>query len=130
MISSNKEVVILYYDGDCLICKQFSKYVALKKKYNVEIRNAREYEDEIHALQKDGYDINQGMILISSRGIFVWEDASEHLDLLIDRSNWFDSFALSVTHLPWLSRHVYKIGKLIRRVVFFLQGQTGKITFK
>jgi len=53
----------LYYDDDCPFCKEYSKYIQLRQKYDVELLNARDCIDEIVLFKEKGMDINEGFIV-------------------------------------------------------------------
>ena len=53
----------LYYDKECPFCNEYSKYVELRKVYDMEIINAREALDKVKDYKDKGFDINNGMII-------------------------------------------------------------------
>ena len=53
----------LYYDHECPFCKEYSKYVELRKTFDIEIINAREELEKINAFKNKGFDINDGIWL-------------------------------------------------------------------
>ena len=55
--------VELFYDQECPFCREYSKFVMLRKKYDISIYNARENISVLINFRNQGYDINTGMIV-------------------------------------------------------------------
>jgi predicted DCC family thiol-disulfide oxidoreductase YuxK len=43
----NKKTIKLYYDGDCPFCKKYAIFVDMRKKFDIQLINAREAKEDI-----------------------------------------------------------------------------------
>ena len=119
----------LYYDKECPFCNEYSKYVELRKIYDIEIINAREALDKLKDYKYKGFDINNGMIIEFEDNIFQGSDAIEIIDKYIVKKGIIDRFLSVFIHLPGFKSIVYPIVKIIRLIVLKLLGRNTKINF-
>jgi len=117
--------VKFYYDGECPFCKEYSKYIELRKKYDIEILNARDNLEKIIEFRAKGYDIDEGMILEVSPGkkLYHGADAAKVLDRMIEKKGVFDKFISMVVELKFFKSIVYPIVKFVRIVLLKLMGK-------
>ena len=95
----------LYYDGDCPFCRRYADYLRLRKKFNLTLKNARVEPEAIAGLRSQGYEINNGMILILEGKIY---QGAEALAVLEEKLN------------PALLRAIYPALKVLRRLILKL----------
>lgn len=119
----------LYYDEECPFCKKYSKYIELRKKYDIKIFNARESTDKIKVLRNKGFDINDGMIIEYESEIFQGSDAVKIIDKYIDKKRVFDQFISVIINLPGFKLVVYPIVKFLRIMILKLLGKNPKINY-
>lgn len=119
----------LYYDEDCPFCMEYSKYVELRKKYDIKIFNARESIDKIKVFRNKGFDINDGMIIEYESEIFQGSDAVKIIDKYIDKKSVFDQFISVIINLPGFKLVVYPIVKFLRIMILKLLGRNPKINY-
>jgi len=117
--------VKFYYDGECPFCKEYSKYIELRKKYDIEILNARDNLEKIIEFRAKGYDIDEGMILEVSPGkkLYHGADAAKVLDRMIEKKGVFDKFISMVVELKFFKSIVYPMVKFVRIVLLKLMGK-------
>ena len=119
----------LYYDKECPFCNEYSKYVELRKIYDIEIINAREALDKLKDYKDKGFDINNGMIIEFEDNIFQGSDAIKIIDKYIVKRGIIDRFLSVFIHLPGFKSIIYPIVKIIRLIVLKLLGRNTKINF-
>ena len=119
----------LYYDEECPFCNEYSKYVELRKKYDIKIFNARESIDKIKVFRNKGFDINDGMIIECESKIFQGSDAVKIIDKHIDKKRVLDQFISVVINLPGFKLLVYPIVKFLRIIILKLLGRNPKINY-
>lgn len=119
----------LYYDEECPFCKEYSKYIELRKKYDIKIFNARESTDKIKVFRNKGFDINDGMIIEYESEIFQGSDAVKIIDKYIDKKSVFDQFISVIINLPGFKLVVYPIVKFLRIMILKLLGRNPKINY-
>lgn len=66
---------VLYYDGECPFCRRYADYVRLRRKFNLTLKNAREEMEAIAAFRAQGFEINNGMILVLEGKIYQGAEA-------------------------------------------------------
>ena len=117
--------VKFYYDGECPFCKEYSKYIELRKKYDIEILNARDNLEKIIEFRAKGYDIDEGMILEVSPGkkLYHGADAAKVLDRMIEKKGVLDKFISMVVELKFFKSIVYPMVKFVRIVLLKLMGK-------
>lgn len=91
---------VLYYDGDCPFCRRYADYLRLRKKFGLTLKNAREEPEAIAALRAQGFEINDGMILVLEGKIYQGAKALAVLEKSLN---------------PTLIRMFYPILKVLRR---------------
>ncbi len=119
----------LYYDDDCPFCKEYSKYMQLRQKYEVELLNAREYQDEILAFKEEGMNINEGFIVDFVTDGFVLQgaEAVQELDKSVNKTNILDKGISLIVGTPLFATVIYPIVKVIRIVLLRLIGRDPNI---
>lgn len=121
-----KQKLILYYDQECPFCKNYAGFIQLKKHYDLELKNAREYHSEIRSLCK-GLDINEGLIVVAEGKCLQGIDALSYLDTAMEKKG-----ILSMLHGVWnaknsLSPLLYRCIKGLRKIVLFIMGRKSRI---
>lgn len=120
----------LYYDYECPFCKEYSKYVVLKKKHDVSLFNARENIQQIKKLKEKGFDINTGMILVVDEDeMYHGADAARKLDTILYKQNLLDKFLSFIVRLPGFKLMIYPSIKLLRNIVLRLAGKNPNIKY-
>lgn len=119
--------IVLYYDKECPICKEYSKYVKLREKYTITLCNAREYPNRIEQFKKVGFDINDGIILIYKDSIFQGDKAIVIIDSLTCNKTYFDKVLGVFIKIPYMIKIIYPLLKLIRLLLLKVLGVSSKI---
>ncbi len=114
--------IVLYYDGECPICRQYSTYVELRKHFDVKICNAREYMDAMNDFAQKGYNINQGMILIIDDEIYQGHHVIVKLNELLTHQSLFDRCMNRLMNIPYFVRLIYPLIKGVRRIILKIIG--------
>lgn len=116
-----KELTLLY-DGECPICRQYSLYLELKKKYDIRIVNARSVPELIKQLYDKGFDINRGMILIDGDKIYHGHEVLIQMRLLTKQEGFFDKLNSYFLSFPLFVKFIYPFIKAFRKVLLFFLG--------
>jgi len=123
------KTIKLYYDKECPFCNEYSKYVELRKIYDIEIINAREELDKLNDFKDKGFDINHGMIIEYEGNIFQGSDAIKIIDNYIIKKGILDRLMSLFIHFPGFKSIIYPAVKIIRLIVLKLLGRNTKINF-
>ena len=121
-----KQKLTVYYDKQCPFCKKYAHFLRLKEHYDLELRDARAYHSEIHALCED-ININDGIIVLTEGKCLQGIDALSYLDSAIKKEG-----VLSKIHGIWnvkkpLGGLLYHTIKVLRKIVLFLMGRKSRI---
>ena len=119
----------LLYDRECPFCKEYSKYVELRKTFDIEIINAREDLEKLNAFKNKGFDINDGMIIEHEGNIFQGSDAIKIIDKYILKKSAVDIFLSFIVHLPGFKLIIYPLVKAVRIVILKSLGRSSKINY-
>ena len=70
----------LLYDGECPICAGFVKFAEFRRRHpHIKLLDARHEPALVAELRRDGYEINDGMVLVVDGKLYYGADASEKL---------------------------------------------------
>jgi predicted DCC family thiol-disulfide oxidoreductase YuxK len=119
----------LYYDNECPFCKEYSKYIELRKKYDVHIINARVSIERIKFFKEKGFDINDGMIVETNDKIYHGADAAEFLDKCIHKSTFIDYLIGFFIKIPGFKGILYPFVKIIRLLLLKIYGKNTNIKY-
>ena len=107
--------VTVFYDGDCPFCKRYVRLLRLRRSAGtVRLVDLRGNADIRSALEGDGFDLDQGMIVETGGRRFGGADALHALALLSTRSDLFNRanrFALSSPHIAGAIYPVLRCGR-------------------
>ncbi len=121
--------ISLYYDDECPFCKEYSKYIELRKKYEVQLINARESIEKIKTFREKGFDINDGMIVELDGDIYQGADAAKLLDECISKDKFIDKVISFFVKVPGFKQVIYPIILLFRRIILKISGRDPDIKY-
>tara|TARA_Y100001970_G_C14258583_1_gene877595 strand:+ start:13034 stop:13435 length:402 start_codon:yes stop_codon:yes gene_type:complete len=112
------------FDGDCPFCNYFGELLELRTKLNnLEILDGRKNLPLLTKLLKQGYDINNGAILIMDKQILSGANAISFICSKIDNPSMG---LLKVISLIFKSKKrsslIFPILVISRRIILFLKG--------
>lgn len=111
----------LFYDKECPFCNSYAKYIKLKNEHNLILINARDAITRIESLKVNGYDINDGFIIIVDESKIVQgSDAIIYLNTISQNRVFFPNNYL-------FKNTIYSSLKLLRKIILFLSLKNYKI---
>ena len=120
----------LYYDYECPFCREYSKFVMLRKKFDITTLNAREHLKTMSDFKSRGYDINTGMIVeINGLEIYHGADAAKKLDKLIESKNFLDKTISLTVKIPGFKLLIYPTVKFFRNILLRILGKNPNIKY-
>lgn len=122
-LKSNNLTII--YDGDCPICKNYIKYLELKKKFNVKLINARkEIQFTKKICNKYNLNINDGMIVIFNNKLYFAGEAIHLLEnITLTKRKTSYSFLNFFLRIKIISKIMYPFFKFLRTTVLRVIGK-------
>ena len=116
---------LIIYDGDCIFCQNYVRLVRLRETVGeVELVDVRSEDPRVRKYQRDGYDLNEGMLFVWNGRVYHGSDAVHVLAGLSTEAGWFNKFNSAVFSSRTASRLLYPFLKIGRRVTLFARGKT------
>ena len=123
MIEESGTVTVVY-DGDCPFCQAFVRMARLRKTgASVTLVDARDRTPLVLDLAKQGYDLDEGMIVRIDKRLYYGADAAHVLALLSSRAGMFNRIAFAVLRSRRLARLLYPAMRGGRNLVLRLMGR-------
>ena len=119
--------IILYYDGDCPICRRYRDYVAIRQACDLELRDARRHLDAVRQLADQGFDINTGMILVTPGGTLQGADAVVAMRAFTKGRGVGDGAVRILLNVPWLVKFGYPFARGLRHLLLKAMGRSTRV---
>lgn len=119
--SSNDNSVTLVYDGECPFCTRYVTMMRLRESAgSVQLLNAREPHPVVEQLVDAGFDLDEGMVLMSGDNVFHGDQAVHALALMSGDHGWFNRLNFYIFRSQMLSRLLYPMLRAGRNVTLRL----------
>ncbi len=115
--------MLIIYDGACPFCSAYVRLLRLREQTAaVELLNARDADARISHYQQQGYDLDQGMLVVMGDAVHAGADAIHMLAACSTRSDWFNRCNVWIFSSRGRSRLVYPLLKAGRRIALLMLG--------
>ena len=122
---SPRDGAVVVYDGDCPFCSRYVAMVRLRDSVGpVRLLNAREPDPIVAELRRDGYDLDEGMVLKYGGRTYHGADCIMMLAMLSTPVGPFNRINAAIFRSPTASRLLYPLLRTGRRAVLHLLGRT------
>lgn len=122
-MSQSSEAIVIY-DGECPFCSAYTSMVRLQDAVGpVRLLDAREGGELVRQVQQQGYDLNEGMVLMLDGQIYYGADCINRLALLSSNSGFFNRFNRVMFRSPAVSRVMYPVLRFGRNSVLRILGR-------
>ncbi len=119
------DAVILLYDGDCPLCRNFSAMLRIRKSVGeLRLINAREPNAYLDNAISRGMDVNEGIVLIIGQEFYFAADALNMLALISGRVSIFNKMNYWVFKSKLLSNLLYPILRTGRNMLLKIRGKS------
>ena len=116
---------LIIYDGDCIFCQNYVRLVRLRETVgNVELVDARSEDPRVRKYQREGYDLNEGMIFVWNGRVYHGSDAVHVLAGLSTEAGWFNKLNCAIFSRRTASRLLYPFLKIGRRITLLARGKS------
>ncbi len=116
---------VIIYDGDCIFCQNYVRLVRLRETLGkVELVDARSQDPRVRKYQREGYNLNEGMLFVWNGRIYHGSDAVHVLASLSTEAGWFNKLNSAVFSSRTASKLLYPFLKIGRRITLFARGKT------
>ncbi len=117
------ETVYLIYDGECPICSYAATVIRLRESVGaLEIINARKNHQLVEEAKKQGYDLDEGMVVKYQGASYYGKDAMHILAMLGSPVSLFNKINAFLFKSKILAALFYPIFKFIRRCLLLIRG--------
>ena len=115
------DVTLIIYDGACPFCRAYVRLHRLREDIGpVELLSARAADDRIVRYQQQGFDLDQGMLVVMGDVVHAGADAMHVLASCSTSSGWFNRCNRWVFSSRRLSRLLYPMLRGGRRLALHL----------
>ena len=116
--------VLIIYDGDCTFCNAYTQRLTLQQSVGeVELLSARSEDVRLQHYVACGYNLDEGMLVVTQNVIYAGAAAVHWLSLHTSRAGFFEAIQRFVFSRRWLANLLYPLLKLGRRVWLTLRGR-------
>ena len=118
------EQLWLVYDKDCPFCSSYVKYVRLQRSIGqLHLVDARRGGELVESVIKNGFDLNEGMVLIYQDRFYHGADCINILALMSTRSGLFNKVNSAIFRSATVSRLLYPVLRAGRNLILKLLGR-------
>lgn len=118
------ETAFIVYDGECIFCQNYVSFIRLKDAVGpVELIDARSNDPRVADLVAQGFDLDEGMVFVNRGQVHYGADAIHILSQLtspVGALNWLNG---RIFASPALTRAVYPLLKVGRRLTLMARGR-------
>ncbi|KGG16159.1 MULTISPECIES: DCC1-like thiol-disulfide oxidoreductase family protein [unclassified Prochlorococcus] len=123
--------LVFLYDGQCPFCNKFAELLELKSSIpNLSIIDGRTHPREINDLLKNGYDLDNGAILLKNKEILHGSSAINWICSQIENPS---NSLLKILAITFSSSKrtdfIFPFLLIARRTLLFFKGVPNKIRF-
>jgi predicted DCC family thiol-disulfide oxidoreductase YuxK len=119
------ESTLIIYDGDCIFCQNYVRLVRLQKTVGpVALVDARSDDPRVAQYQRQGYDLNEGMLFVWRGKIYHGSDAVDVLAGLSSPTTLFNRLNRAILSNRVASTVLYPFLKLGRRATLLIRGKS------
>ncbi|TIL36059.1 MAG: DUF393 domain-containing protein, partial [Mesorhizobium sp.] len=117
------KTALIVYDGDCIFCQNYVRFARLRDAVGpVELLDARSGDPRVVGFQRQGFDLNEGMLFVFEDRVYHGEEAINLLAILSSSSTLFGWLNRRILSNRTAARLIYPALKLGRRATLRLRG--------
>lgn len=114
-------MTLIIFDGACPFCRAYLRLHRLREDIgSVELLSARDKDDRIAHYQQEGFDLDQGMLVVMGEVVYAGADAMVVLASCSTASGWFNRCNRWIFSSRRRSRFIYPILRAGRRIALLL----------
>ncbi|AFL50270.1 putative DCC family thiol-disulfide oxidoreductase YuxK [Sinorhizobium fredii] len=120
-----RENPMIVYDGDCIFCQNYVRFMRLRETVGpVELIDARSGDPRVAGFQRQGFDLNEGMLFVFENRVYHGDEAVNLLAILSSPSSLFGRLNRAILSNRTAARVVYPLLKFGRRLTLRLRGRS------
>ena len=117
----------LLYDGECVYCRTYARKSRIRTAAGKRLRfiDGRKAPGLVDELRRDGYDIEDGMILFLQGRCYQGVEAMEVLGTMAAEPGWVNRLTRWVGSSAGRARFFYPWFRRLRRASLWVSGKSG-----
>jgi predicted DCC family thiol-disulfide oxidoreductase YuxK len=121
----NDTRMVVIYDGDCPFCRSYVKLMALRRRVGtVDLVDARSDDPRVTSAERDGYDLDEGMLAIYGGKTYYGGDAVALISALSSTDGGIQALLSKLLGNPTRARLLYPIMKFGRNLALRALGRS------
>ena len=116
MLSKN----YILYDGECPVCKNYISFMNVKKKFGIQLLNARLYPELVQFYRDKEIDINDGFLLKLDEKVYYGDDCINKITSLGNSKNYLVKIHDFIFASKLISKLLYPIFVILRKILLFI----------
>ncbi len=118
--------VDVYYDGECPFCSRYVRMLRLKEAVgHLRLIDLRENSEMRSELSRQGFDLDQGMVVEIGGRRYGGGEATNQLALMSTPINWFNKLNRMIFSNPRMAALSYPVLRTGRWITLFALGRQG-----
>lgn len=123
-MNNTDEQLWLVYDEECPFCSSYVKYVRLQENFGkLNLVDARKGGELVESIKKQGYDLNEGMVLKFQDRYYHGADCINMLALMSTRSGLFNRVNAVIFKNATVSNILYPVLRAGRNLTLKILGK-------
>jgi predicted DCC family thiol-disulfide oxidoreductase YuxK len=124
-MKESAKLALIVYDGECVFCQSYVRFMRLRETVGpVELLDARSGDPRVASFQRQGYDLNEGMLFVFEDRVYHGDEAVNLLAILSSSSSLFGWLNRTILSSRTAARLIYPLLKLGRRITLRLRGRS------
>jgi len=116
-------MILIIHDGACPFCSAYVRLLRLREQTGpVELLNARDTDARIAHYQQQGYDLDQGMLVVMGDVVHAGADALHLLAVCSTPLGWFNRCNVWLFSSRSRARFMYPLLRAGRRIALLMLG--------
>ena len=123
-MNNTDEQLWLVYDEECPFCSSYVKYVRLQENFGeLNLVDARKGGELVESIKKQGYDLNEGMVLKFQDRYYHGADCINVLALMSTRVGFFNRVNAVIFKNATVSNMLYPVLRAGRNLTLKILGK-------
>ncbi|WEX73889.1 DUF393 domain-containing protein [Sinorhizobium numidicum] len=119
------KTALIVYDGDCIFCQSYVRFMRLRETIGpVELLDARSGDPRVAGFQRQGFDLNEGMLFVFDDRVYHGDEAVNLLAILSSSSSILGWLNRAILSNSTAARVIYPVLKFGRRITLRLRGRS------
>ena len=116
---------LIIFDGDCIFCRNYVRLLRLRDVVGtVELIDARSNDQRVLNYQRQGYDLNEGMLFAWKGSTFHGREALYVLGSLSSSFGWLNKLNAALFSNKYAATTLYPLLRLGRRIALLVSGKS------